>query len=206
MGITVLPLPSADIDQAGEVLSRAFVTDELFEALFPDPAKRWRQTRAYCRWTLRSHVVAGAVVETTSSGRGVCIWQPPNHRFPWWVGLRTAPDTLAVLRAAGQATARAFGWFAEEERMRRALVPQAHWFLVMLGVDPAAQQYGLGAALALHGLVRADSQRVPAYLLTNTEDHVRLYTKMGFRVAGHTSAREDRIGIDTWRMVRPPCD
>ncbi len=203
MAVGIERVTPAVVDRAAAVLASAFADDALFLALFPDPLRRPRQVTASCRWTVRSHVAGGAIVETTRSRRGVGIWQPPGHRFPWWLGLRAASDTAAMLRAMGADARRSLGWFSREERQRQALLPRAHWFLVMLGVEPAYQQFGLGAALALYGLDRADRDRVPTYLLTNSEANVRLYAKMGFEVAGSTRADDDAIGASTWRMIRP---
>jgi ribosomal protein S18 acetylase RimI-like enzyme len=203
MAVEIERLSPARIDRASAVLASAFGHDDLFVAMFPNEEHRPAQVSAYTAWTVACHQLGGAVVEVTGSLRGVCIWQPPNHSFPWWLGLRTAPETLSMLRAMGRDARRSLGWFANEEAQRQALLPRAHWFLVMLGVLPAHQHYGLGAALALHGLARADQQRVPAYVVTNSQANVRLYAKMGFEVAGHTPADADPIGIDAWRMIRP---
>jgi ribosomal protein S18 acetylase RimI-like enzyme len=204
MPVEIERLAPAQMDRASHVLASAFENDELFVPMFQDAKKRPDQVLAYCRWTVASHALGGAVVETTSSLRGVCIWQPPNHSFPWWLGLRTAPAMLSMLRSMGRDAGRALAWFSAEERYRQELLPhRAHWFLVMLGVEPGYQQYGLGAALALHGLARADQQRVPAYVITNTQANVRLYAKMGFEVAGRTPGADDALGISTWRMIRP---
>ncbi len=109
-----------------------------------------------------------------------------------------------MLRSMGRDAGRALAGFSAEERYRQGLLRhRAHWFLIMLGVEPAYQQYGLGAALALHGLARTDQQRVPTYVITNRQANVMLYDKMGFVVAGHTPGADDALGISTWRMIRP---
>lgn len=159
---------------------------------------------AYSRWTIRSHQLGGAVVESTVSVGGVCLWQPPGRRSPRTLGLRVLPETLRFVWALGPDAPRSLRGFTREERRREALVPGQRGFLVMLGVDPAVQRFGLGAALAPQGLARADADHVPTYLISNSRANVALYSQMGFRVVDRTDPAADRLGISTRRMLRPP--
>jgi len=161
MAPRAVPLEVNRSAEAAAVLARAFHEDDLFAAMFPDRATRQRKIAAYGLWSIRSHLLGGAVVETTSSLRGVCLWQPPGHSSPWWLGVRLLPQTAAFLWALGRDARRNLGWFTHEERRRQAVPRQLHWFLVMLGVEPSFQRCGVGAALALHGLSRADADGVP---------------------------------------------
>ena len=46
---------------------------------------------------------------------------------------------------------------------------EPHWYLALLGVDPALQGRGFGPHLMQPVLDRCDSDRLPAYLETDTE-------------------------------------
>ena len=73
-----------------------------------------------------------------------------------------------------------------------------HWYLGVLGVDPAWQQQGVGRALLARFLARADEARDPVYLETDREENVGFYGRAGFRVVGMLSL----LGARIWRMER----
>lgn len=61
---------------------------------------------------------------------------------------------------------------------------EPHWYLSMLGVDPACQGRGYGSALLKAGLARADADGLPAYLESSNPRNVPLYERFGFEVMG----------------------
>lgn len=83
-------------------------------------------------------------------------------------------------------------------------MPGPHRYLEMLGVDPPKQRSGLGAALVRHGLRRADQDRLPAYVETETPANEAFDAKLGFRTVHHTAARDEPLGVPTWCLVRDP--
>ena len=61
---------------------------------------------------------------------------------------------------------------------------EPHWYLPMIGVDPARQGRGLGSALLKHALALCDAERAPAYLESSNPKNVPLYERHGFEVVG----------------------
>ncbi|MDQ0466581.1 ribosomal protein S18 acetylase RimI-like enzyme [Caulobacter ginsengisoli] len=61
---------------------------------------------------------------------------------------------------------------------------EPHWYLSMLGVDPARQGRGLGSALLKAGLARCDADGLPAYLESSNPKNVPLYERFGFEALG----------------------
>jgi GNAT superfamily N-acetyltransferase len=76
-----------------------------------------------------------------------------------------------------------------------------HWYLSVLGVDPAAQGGGLGTALLKPVLDQCDSDGVSAYLESSKERNLDFYARHGFRVT-----EELRLprGPKIWTMWREP--
>jgi ribosomal protein S18 acetylase RimI-like enzyme len=70
------------------------------------------------------------------------------------------------------------------ERMAAYHPAEPHWYLPMIGVDPAHQGRGYGSALLRHGLHQCDEDRVPAYLESSNPANVPLYARHGFVVLG----------------------
>jgi ribosomal protein S18 acetylase RimI-like enzyme len=61
---------------------------------------------------------------------------------------------------------------------------EPHWYLPLIGVDPAAQGQGLGSALMRHALERIDADRLPAYLESSNPRNIPLYQRHGFEILG----------------------
>jgi GNAT superfamily N-acetyltransferase len=59
-----------------------------------------------------------------------------------------------------------------------------HWYLPVIGVDPACQGRGLGSALMRYALVRSDRDGVPAYLESSNPRNISLYERHGFTRLG----------------------
>lgn len=61
---------------------------------------------------------------------------------------------------------------------------EPHWYLPLIGVDPAKQGRGHGAALMQFAAERADRERLPAYLESSNPRNIPLYQRFGFEILG----------------------
>jgi len=61
------------------------------------------------------------------------------------------------------------------EHLHKRYAPDPHWYLFLLGIDPASQGQGLGGRLLEHVLARADAAHLPCYLETYDISAVRFY-------------------------------
>ena len=61
---------------------------------------------------------------------------------------------------------------------------EPHWYLPLIGVDPAHQGKGLGSRLMRHALARIDADGLPAFLESSNIRNVPLYERHGFEVLG----------------------
>ncbi len=86
--------------------------------------------------------------------------------------------------------------------LHRQAVPAAHYYLMVLGVDPPRQGQGIGGALIQPVLRRADAEKLPCYLETGKEINVRFYRRHGFEVVAAGDTPGD--GPPYWTMLRPP--
>ena len=77
----------------------------------------------------------------------------------------------------------------------------AHWYLPLIGVDPARQGHGYGSALLRHALARCDRDGVPAYLEATGPRNRALYERHGFAAVGTIRAG---AWPPIWPMVRRP--
>jgi ribosomal protein S18 acetylase RimI-like enzyme len=77
-----------------------------------------------------------------------------------------------------------------------------HWYLAVLGTEPAAQGQGLASAALAPVLERCDRDGVAAYLESSKESNIAFYARHGFRVAAEHDL--PRGGPRVWSMWREP--
>ena len=205
-GLPVRPLPDrSDIRRAtGDEDAR--VAGILAAAFYDDPVARWiyrddgrrrdrldRLFALYFRRLWHRHDECWVTVHDP----GAAIWMPPGTaQLGTWEGLRLMPPTV---------------WGAKGDSVRLLRVLAAfdrghphepdHWYLPFIGVTPAYQGRGFGAALLRPVLDRCDAEGTPAYLEASAPRNRALYERHGFEV------REEIRVADSppiWPMWREP--
>ncbi|HEV7639652.1 MAG TPA: N-acetyltransferase [Gaiellaceae bacterium] len=194
----VVRLEDSRLGEASDVLARAFLDDPAWVWLIPDAEKR----RQLLPWLFRVgfDVTAADVWTTVGVVRGAARWLPPG-RPPMRVGptlkaLVTTPFRL------GSAIAPFLAYGRAVESLRAEAMPDQHWYLAGIGVDPAAQRRGIGTALLEPGLTAAARSALPAVLLTNNEANLLFYERHGFRVV--RQGETPKGGPHAWAMVKAP--
>ena len=195
--MTVVRLPEERLAEASAVLARAFQDDPAWSWVFPNPRRR----AALLPWLfLTGFEIADAEVWTVDGDVlvGVSRWLPPGkpnvHVGPMLRALVATP-----LRVR-EATSRFFAYGRAVEAMRAEAVPEPHWYLAGIGVDPSHQRQGIGAALLAKGTEAADAAGLPCALLTNAERNLAFYRRQGFEVVHEGRTPED--GPRAWMMRR----
>ena len=181
----VVRLDDSRLDEASAMLARAFHDDPAWVWLIPDDERRQR----LLPWLFRVgfDVTAADVWTTVGVVRGAARWLPPG-RPPMRVG-PTLKALVTTPLKLGPAVAPFLAYGRSVEALRAQAMPDPHWYLAGIGVDPSAQRRGVGAAL-------------PAVLLTNNEANLPFYERHGFEIV-----REDNTpkgGPHAWAMVKPP--
>jgi ribosomal protein S18 acetylase RimI-like enzyme len=194
-------LPPSHLDEAAEVLARAFQHDPLSCYVFPKEARRGR----VLRWMFHCHLRYGlryGQVYTCARGDGVAIWLPPGQTTQTlWRLLRTGA-LPAPLRFGWSAFRRSMTFLRVLTRWHEHYAPAAHWYLFYVGVTPAQQGRGLGSALLQPVLARADAEALPCYVETGVARNRGFYAQHGFQVVAE--AVLPRGGPRLWAMVRAP--
>lgn len=180
-----------DLDAATEVLTAAFESDPVWGWAFPVRA----DLEAWWRFNIRSAL-----------------------RFPWvWVLGDFAAVSMWIPPGGSELTAEEE---AQVEPMIKELVgsraPQvmellerfesshpeepAHYYLSLLGTDPARRGQGHGMALLKQNLATIDAEGVPAYLESSNPDNDPRYERLGFRRAGEFTRPDERLTVAAmWR-------
>lgn len=200
--LRVVDVGAGEVPVAAAVLGRAFESDPLARFLFPKRSVHPDLAPLLFAAVVRYHCMFGRADRLVSFG-GVALWLAPGQ-LETAEGLRQAGfDRLS--EQIGRPAVERMGLVdvAIEEARRRA-VPEPHWYLRLLGVEPSQQSGGLGGALLQHGLARADGSGAPCYLETFREQTIGFYLRHGFELL--TDDVETTSGIHYWGLIRRPGD
>lgn len=165
---------------------RAIAT--LVLAFAADPATRWTwpESRQYLA-AMPTFVRAfgGNAFEhdgahCTPDYTGVALWLPPGvHADVERIGELMESTASPSAREAGSAIF---------EQMATYHPQEPHWYLPLIGVDPAHQGKGHGDALMAYALDRCDRDGLPAYLESSNPRNISLYRRHGFEPIGSVQA------------------
>jgi ribosomal protein S18 acetylase RimI-like enzyme len=173
--------------QVATAAEEAAVIAILTLAFSGDPATRWTwpEPKAFLDAFPRfAKAFGGAAFELGSAHRigfaGAALWLPPGGE----------PDEAAI-GALMQSTADAQTAVDGPKIMQQMAgyhPREPHWYLPLIGIDPAHQGKGLGGALLRHATDICDRDGVPAYLESSNLRNVALYQRHGFEVMGTIQA------------------
>ena len=196
-----LPLKKEQTDLSVRVLVSAFADDVMWKAILPDTEERnrvmlvlWRGVVAYCQ--------RYGIVRTTPDVMGIACWTKTRHAHPTlWKHLRTGFLLARSVTLMNKPSRERFiGVMKQIEALHRQLMPQPHWYLWALGVDPAHQGQGIGRSLLGPGMTCAQEDGIACYLETQTEDNAMFYRKRGFELL-HV-AEFPETGFKLWLMCK----
>ena len=207
----VTPLARGGRTAAANVLARAFRDNPINRAVVgAGEARRLRANRVGLRNSLAACSGRALILSASSDTygakspqfdcnglrdpQGVLIALPPGS-FPL-----PPPSLIAQLRIwVGQGQRVAERWAQVYRRLAEAHPGEPHWYLSVLGVDPAHQGRGLGRSLLQGWLESVDRVAAASYLETDRERNLAFYRRAGFDVRAEIRV----LGIDVWCMWRP---
>ena len=88
------------------------------------------------------------------------------------------------------------------ELMEKHHPEEPHWYLMVIGSDPAVRGAGFGHALMRSRLDRCDAEGAPAYLENSNPKNEPYYLRFGFEVTGEIKLPDG--GPCMWPMWRAP--
>ncbi len=197
-GRDIRKMTRAEVQPVARALAQAFYDDPHFRWFVRDDTKRMRALeRGFSTFISRIWLRPNEGY-THEQLIGAALWMPPNtwHTSPL-AQLLVLPAIVRNLRADTPRLLKALT-FIEKKHPRE---PQ-HWYLPIVGVTPAWQGRGYGAALLRAVLDRCDADRVPAYLEASSARSRDLYERSGFEAIEECRYADD--GPPLWRMWRKP--
>lgn len=173
--ITIKKLATTERDTAVKAIVEAFSSDPAARWMYPDSQQYWQHFPSFVE------AFAGAAFEHGSADLvdgylAAALWLPP--------GIHPDEEAMSKLIRTTVPENDQANVFAIFEQMDRHHPAQPHWYLPMIGVDPAHQGKGYGSALLQHALARCDREDKLAYLESTSPSSVRLYQRHGFELLG----------------------
>jgi GNAT superfamily N-acetyltransferase len=199
-GIDVAPARRADVRTLSRTLGRAFHDDPVMMWMLPDATARARGLPRMFATMTRHHFLRGGGAEVASRHSAIgaaALWDPPGAwKESRLEALLMMPGFMLAFRSRASV--------GEEvaETMKRVHPQEPHWYLAVIGSDPAVRGKGFGQALMHSRLDRVDAEHAPAYLESTKPENVPYYQRFGFEVTGKIVLPNG--GPTMWPMWRNP--
>jgi GNAT superfamily N-acetyltransferase len=169
----VAPVAPADTERAIAAIVLAFGADPAARWTFADPGAYLAHFPVFVR-AFGAKAFAHGTAHHVGRFAGAALWLPP--------GTEADEEMLVAVLRRSVATQRQAAVFAVIEQMGRCHPREPHWYLPLIGVDPAHQRQGHGSTLLEYALARCDLEHAPAYLESTSPASVPLYERHGFAV------------------------
>ena len=193
----VRKVAAADVPQVAAALGRAFHDDPVISWFLPDESRRSERAARWFSVQMARFVLQHGYCYTTDDTVGAALWAPPGK---WLVSmgdqLRILPQLIGIFGRRLGAGFRAFN-LIEKHHPRNP-----HYYLAVLGTEPAHQGKGIGSALMQPVLELCDREGVPAYLESSKERNVAYYRRHAFEVTEELDLPGG--GPPVWLMWREP--
>jgi GNAT superfamily N-acetyltransferase len=184
-----------DVPALAAMLARAFADDPIARWSCPRDDLRPGVLEGFHGARVRQLIRDGEVW-ISGDGASAALWADPGH---WKTSFRDDLELAASMRDPRlwrRAPLIGYGLLGLEGHHPPR---PPHWYLAVLGTDPAAQGRGLGSAVLAPVLEGCDRDGIGAYLVSSKERNIDFYARFGFRVT-----REVRLprGPRAWLMWR----
>lgn len=166
-------------------MGRAFYDTDQWSAVVPDPSMRERKLGQVFDGAVKLTFAAGGIVERTAGFEGVAAWIPPGRDIGLWPVIKSGfASARFMVTPPFPSFRRVMAMLRQFEETHKQQMPDPHWYLMAIGVDPVHHRSGFGSALVRCGTQRADDDGLPIYLETETGTNVAFYESLGFEVLG----------------------
>ena len=198
---TVIKLPESKMNDAADLLARAFFDDPLMLYLFPDDLERRGMGKRFFLPNMK-HAAQLGQLYTTNSFKGVAVWRFFGIEPDAEKGSADDPRAQLPANMGADAFQRLMNVVQCTTEIHRKLMQVQHCYLLFLGVDTGWQGKGIGGLLIKPVLNMADEKGLPCYLETNKAINVEFYRKQGFEVGEERQIPAG--GPYVWGLVRSP--
>ena len=190
-----------ELPAVGLAMARAFADDPVYRWIAA-PTPKWEDLAA--RWfeaEARVQFEGHGQIWVDDDVRGAAVWCEPGH---WRSGGRESLSMIwPSIRFLRGRTLRGIATITLMEKVHP--VEPEHWYLALLGTDPAHQGHGIGSALIRAVTDRCDATGTGAYLESSKESNLAFYGRHGFVARDPLHPRPGAPPLlPMWRDPREP--
>lgn len=184
-----------EADQAGaiSVLTLAFGVDPMARWSLADPAKYLTAFSSIAK-AFGGSAFRNGTAYIADDFSGAALWLAP--------GAKSDEETLKRLFDENTNEGIKKDMEVIFEQMEKFHPTEPHWYLPMIGVDPAHQGAGIGSALMTEGLKAVDRDGLIAYLESSNPKNIPLYQRHGFEVIGEIQSGSSPVLRPMLRKAR----
>jgi ribosomal protein S18 acetylase RimI-like enzyme len=174
-GLSIRAANESQRDQIVALIVLAFSADPIVRWVYPDPHQFLSSFPVLVR-AFGGKAFEHGTAYFVEGFTGAALWLPPEvHPDEEALGsvlMRTVPEE------------RHEDMFGVLEQMGSYHPTEPHWYLPMIGVEPAHQGKGYGSALLCHTLEICDRHHHVAHLESSNLKNIPLYQRHGFHLVG----------------------
>jgi ribosomal protein S18 acetylase RimI-like enzyme len=184
------------------VLSKAFKDDPFNTYAFPDPGERAKKMPYAYQFLLRYYISHGKCYITSSKVEGVAVWIHSDNLGTSSLRMITSGAIWPAMKMGMDTNRRMQVLSNYIEKKHRQLVPDKHWYLFLIGVDPKHQGKGYASQLLNGMLSEIDREGLPCYLETEVKKNAPIYRHFGFDVIDEFTIPNTNVNLIA--MLRQP--
>jgi hypothetical protein len=192
-------LKKTDIVTGSDLLTRAFLNDPLFTASLSGERQLEKIIHVIFKTVLYTTIDHGVAYASSKDLEGIILWQPSNKSGISFRAM-TSGGGFDLLRAKPESLKRLLRGERLIRKEHRRLLPEAHWYLAAVAVNPELQGKGIASGMLGHCLNAIDFLHFPCFLETENERNIPLYERFGFQI--RKTLKLPETGIPCFLMIR----
>jgi len=186
----------ADAYALSQTLARAFHDDPVMLHFLPKPEGRHEKLARVFRLLFKLGRPYGACY-VTGNYEAATLWRPPSQ---WHVPFRqyivNGPELLGIFGT------NALNVMNTMDMVEKQHPKKPHWYLQVIGTDPAKQGKGFASLIMRDRLSAIDAAHMPAYLESSKPSNIPIYRNFGFEVTGEIKVPDGPTLWPMWREAR----
>jgi len=192
----VRQVAASDGDLVAATLARAFFDDPVMMFMIPDAQVRRAKLPRIFKVLLKLALPHG-ICHVTEGYECATLWRPPGAwHMSMWDYVVNGPELLGIFAS------NIFTVLGTMDRIEKVHPKTPHFYLQVIGTDPAKQGKGFASAIMRHQLAVSDAAAMPCYLESSKDTNLPIYRSFGFEVTGEIKIPDGPTLWPMWREAR----